>query len=79
MKAMVLAAGLGTRLKPMLLRRVHSPLVDRYITVSQDLKRYLVDRVHVRPQRIAMLVPPRQPLSERRVTPGVAIARAPTE
>jgi sugar transferase (PEP-CTERM/EpsH1 system associated) len=45
----------GTRLKPMLLRRAHSPLVDRYITVSADLKRYLVDRVHVRPQRIATI------------------------
>ncbi|HMC14141.1 MAG TPA: TIGR03088 family PEP-CTERM/XrtA system glycosyltransferase [Albitalea sp.] len=45
----------GTRLKPMLLRRLHSPLVDRYITVSDDLKRYLVDRVHVRPQRIATI------------------------
>ena len=45
----------GSRFKPMLLRRLHSPLIDRYITVSQDLERYLVNRVHVRPSRIARI------------------------
>ena len=45
----------GTRLKPIVLRRVHSPLIDRYITVSQDFKRYLVDKVHVRPDRITTI------------------------
>ena len=45
----------GTRLKPIVLRRMHSPLIDRYITVSQDFKRYLVDKVHVRPDRITTI------------------------
>ena len=45
----------GTSVKPMLLRRLHSPLVDRYIAVSQHLQRYLVNRVHVRPDRIATI------------------------
>ena len=37
----------GRRWKPALLRRLHRPLVDRYITVSKDLQRFLVDRVGV--------------------------------
>ena len=45
----------GTRLKPIVLRRLHSPLIDRYITVSQDFKRYLIDKVHVRPDRITTI------------------------
>ncbi len=45
----------GNSLKPLVLRRLHAPLVDRYITVSQHLERYLVDRVHVRPDRIATI------------------------
>lgn len=45
----------GTSVKPMLLRRLHAPLVDRYITVSRHLQRYLVDRVHIRPDRIATI------------------------
>lgn len=42
----------GIKLKPIMLRRLHSPLIDRYITVSQGFKRYLIDKVHVRPDRI---------------------------
>ncbi len=42
----------GTKLKPIVLRRLHAPLIDRYITVSQGFKRYLIDKVHVRPDRI---------------------------
>ena len=34
----------GTGRRPALLRRLHAPLVDRYITVSKDLERYLVQR-----------------------------------
>lgn len=45
----------GTNLKPIVLRRLHSPLIDRYITVSQDFKRYLIDKVHVRPDRITTI------------------------
>ena len=45
----------GTKLKPIVLRRLHSPLIDRYITVSQDLNRYLIDKVHVRPDRITTI------------------------
>jgi sugar transferase (PEP-CTERM/EpsH1 system associated) len=45
----------GRSFKPMLLRRLHSPLVDRYITVSRDLERYLIQRVHVRPSRITTI------------------------
>ncbi|WP_228894367.1 TIGR03088 family PEP-CTERM/XrtA system glycosyltransferase [Pseudoduganella aquatica] len=42
----------GSQWKPALLRRLHAPLVDRYITVSQDLARYLARRVGVAQPRI---------------------------
>jgi sugar transferase (PEP-CTERM/EpsH1 system associated) len=42
----------GERWRPLLLRWLHSPLVDRYIVVSRDLERYLVQRVGVNPSRI---------------------------
>lgn len=42
----------GRRLKPALLRRLHAPLVDRYVAVSKDLQRYLVERVGIAPDRI---------------------------
>jgi sugar transferase (PEP-CTERM/EpsH1 system associated) len=42
----------GDRARPMLLRRLHSPLVDRYVTVSRHLARYLVDRVGIDERRI---------------------------
>jgi len=42
----------GLRFKPALLRRLHSPLVSRYVTVSKGLQNYLVERVGVSPQRI---------------------------
>lgn len=45
----------GARLKPALLRRLHSPLVDQYITVSRDLERYLVRRVGIGPARITQI------------------------
>lgn len=43
----------GQKLRPALLRRLHSPFVDRYITVSKDLERYLVERVGIAPRRIS--------------------------
>lgn len=45
----------GQRFKPVLLRRLHSPLVDHYITVSKDLERYLIKRVGVRAARITQI------------------------
>ena len=43
----------GQSNKPALLRRLHTPLVGRYITVSKDIERYLVGRVGIAQQRIS--------------------------
>ena len=43
----------GQKLRPALLRRLHSPFVDRYITVSKHLERYLIERVGIAPARIS--------------------------
>ena len=45
----------GRKWKPALLRRLHSPLVDRYVTVSKDLERYLVECVGIAPDRITQI------------------------
>ena len=45
----------GEKLRPTLLRRLHSPLVDRYVTVSTDLERYLIRRVGIAPSRITAI------------------------
>jgi sugar transferase (PEP-CTERM/EpsH1 system associated) len=45
----------GERLRPALLRRLHSPLVDRYVTVSKDLESYLVQRVGIKPSRVTAI------------------------
>ncbi len=45
----------GRRTKQMLLRRIHAPLVERYITVSQSLRDYLIRRVGVQPGRITTI------------------------
>ena len=45
----------GTARRPALLRRLHAPLVDRYITVSKDLEGYLVRRVGIAPSRITQI------------------------
>ena len=42
----------GAQWKPALLRRLHRPLVDRYITVSKDLQRFLTERIGVHADRI---------------------------
>jgi sugar transferase (PEP-CTERM/EpsH1 system associated) len=39
----------------LLLRRLHSPLVDQYITVSKDLERYLTDRIGISPRKITQI------------------------
>jgi len=45
----------GTARRPALLRRLHAPFVDRYVAVSKDLERYLVERVGIAPARIAVI------------------------
>ena len=45
----------GTRRKPALLRRLHAPFVNRYITVSKDLEKYLSNRIGVRAERITQI------------------------
>ena len=45
----------GRAFKPALLRRLHAPLVSRYITVSQDLARYLGRRVGVAARRVSQV------------------------
>ncbi|MBL8470161.1 MAG: TIGR03088 family PEP-CTERM/XrtA system glycosyltransferase [Rhodocyclaceae bacterium] len=45
----------GSKRKPALLRRLHSPFVDRYITVSRHLEHYLVQRVGIAPGRITQI------------------------
>ena len=46
----------GERIKPVLLRRMHSPLIDRYITVSSDLRNYLVQRVRIASERVTQII-----------------------
>jgi sugar transferase (PEP-CTERM/EpsH1 system associated) len=45
----------GDKLRPAVLRRLHSPLVSRYVTVSRDLRRYLIERVGIAPRRIEQI------------------------
>ena len=45
----------GRQWKPALLRKAHAPLVDRYITVSRDLRRFLVDRIGVDGRRVTQI------------------------
>ena len=45
----------GASRKAALLRWLHAPLVEHYITVSQDLQRYLVSRIGVRASRISQI------------------------
>jgi sugar transferase (PEP-CTERM/EpsH1 system associated) len=45
----------GARLKPRILRRLHSPMVHRYITVSKDLQSYLIGKVGVSSTRITQV------------------------
>ncbi len=42
----------GSSRRALWLRRLHSPLIDRYVTVSQDLRDYLVRRVGIADRRI---------------------------
>jgi sugar transferase (PEP-CTERM/EpsH1 system associated) len=45
----------GHRVKPALLRRLHAPLVDRYVAVSRHLERYLIERIGVDAGRITRI------------------------
>lgn len=45
----------GDKWKPALLRQLHSPLIDRYITVSKNLEHYLIERVRIAPARITQV------------------------
>lgn len=45
----------GSQFKAALLRRLHVPLVERYITVSRDLQRYLTSRVGISAARITQI------------------------
>ena len=45
----------GHNRKQILLRWLHSPLVERYMTVSRTLKDYLVERVRVRSNRVTTI------------------------
>jgi len=64
----------GTARRPALLRRLHAPFVDRYITVSRDLQLYLVDRVGIAPARITTIC---NGVDTLRFAPVEAPARAP--
>jgi len=46
----------GRRVKPALLRRLHAPLVDRYITVSAELRNYLVERIGISSRRVTQII-----------------------
>ena len=45
----------GAEWKPTMLRRLHSPLVNRYVAVSKDIERYLIDRVDISARRITQI------------------------
>ena len=45
----------GKQWRPALLRRLHSPLVDRYVTVSKDLEGFLIRRIGIRQARITQI------------------------
>ena len=45
----------GSRLKPRVLRRLHSPLVHRYTTVSKDLRNFLISKIGVSASRITQI------------------------
>lgn len=45
----------GSNAKYRWLRRAYSPCVHRYVALSRDLERYLVDRVGIAPYRVAQI------------------------
>lgn len=74
----------GRAARPLWLRRLHAPLVHHYVTVSQDLRRYMVERVGIRERRVTAICngvdtdrfqpgpPPADlPLPDSFATPGI--------
>src|SRR6185503_18186983 len=45
----------GTGWKSVWLRKAHSPLIDRYVTVSKHLERYLIETIGIAPSRITQI------------------------
>lgn len=45
----------GSSKKQQLIRRLYSPFVHRYVTVSKELQSYLVDRVGIEPGRVQQI------------------------
>jgi len=45
----------GRSWKPVWLRRLHSPLVSQYMTVSNDLRRYLVETIGIADHRVSTI------------------------
>lgn len=45
----------GKKWKPIALRRLHTPLVSRYVPVSKDLEQFLIRRVGIAPARITQI------------------------
>lgn len=77
----------GAAFRPMLLRRLHAPLVNRYVALSNDLCRVMCERWRIAPTRIQQiyngvetqkftppkqLMQPRQPMQEM---PAIAVRR----
>lgn len=62
----------GDNWRPALLRRLHAPLVDRYITVSENLQRYLVERVGIAPPRVSQVY---NGVDTERFAPGLSKPR----
>ena len=57
----------GSNRKYRWLRRLHSPLVHRFIALSQELERYLLDQVHIGPDKLSRIY---NGVDERRFGPG---------
>ncbi|MFZ5504358.1 MAG: TIGR03088 family PEP-CTERM/XrtA system glycosyltransferase [Pseudomonadota bacterium] len=57
----------GRARRPLWLRRLHAPLIHHYVTVSLDLRRYLVERVGIAPHRISSIC---NGVDTDRFTPG---------
>jgi len=45
----------GRQLRPWILRRLHSPLVDRYVAVSKHIENYMTRSLHISPSRITQI------------------------
>jgi sugar transferase (PEP-CTERM/EpsH1 system associated) len=63
----------GRRWKPALLRRLHSPLVSAYVTVSADLARFLHVRLGIAEKRIHHIC---NGVDTSRFVPGTAVDKA---